>query len=54
MARSRILAPNAGWKVTESTIICMAFGVIFDGSRYDALLTVAKANIMNILGVSHM
>ena len=41
-------APNTSWKVTESSVICIAFGVIFNKFRSDDLLTVAKAKILTV------
>ena len=41
------LSPNTGWKVTESSGICIAPGVILGRFRSDGLLTVARAKIMS-------
>ena len=46
-----ILAPNTGLNVSESSIICIALGVILNRFSSDGLLTVAKAKIMTVFRV---
>ena len=43
-----LVAPYTGWKVTESSVIYIAFGVILNKFSSDGLLTVAKTNIMTV------
>ena len=39
------LIPNAGMKVTKSSVTCMTFAVILNKFRSDGLLTLAKARL---------
>ena len=45
------LALNTGWKVTESSVICIAFEIILNKFTFAGLLTVAKAKIMTVFRV---